>query len=107
MKPSSTSAALHTSCQVVAFSETLLGRELTMYSLPVLLLIPRKEGIFVLGQHFLLRGHLCLPSLQCRKSFSLLRESRVERRDYGVDGSQSLPLPVLLESRESPRLLPV
>lgn len=78
-----------------------------MNPLPVLLLLAIEDGIFILGQHLLLNGHLGLPPLHLFRLNAYLRQRLVNSRDDIVNASKTLALARFLEFRYSPRGLPV
>lgn len=57
---------------------------LTMDSLPILLLLSIKDGVFILGYHFLLNRHLRLPPLRSLRSEALLSQGSIKNCDYIV-----------------------
>lgn len=78
----------------------------TVYSLPVLLLLPVKNGIFILWHHLFFPWHLGVPSLNCLCAHSLVLQCSTESIDHLVNQLQPLPLPCLLGCAESPWTFP-
>ena len=74
-----------------------------MYSLPIFLLFPVKNGVFVLGQHLLLARQLLVPTLDslCRHSPVLLQCSTDRIYDF-VDKLEAFALSCFLRCGESP-----
>lgn len=78
-----------------------------MNTLPVLLLLAIEHSVLVTGEHLSLGGHGLAPDLEALERLAALGERRLDRRDYRVDGPQTLPLAGLLELREAPGVLPI
>lgn len=79
-----------------------------MNSLPILLLLPIKDGVLVLRHHLLLPRHLRLPPLnRLGCDHAVLLEGRVQGVDDLVDGAETLALAGFLGSREAPWDFPV
>lgn len=77
-----------------------------MDALSIALGLAVKQGVFVLGQHLGLGGHLGLPPLHGRQHLPLLGERGVNGRNDAVDGPEALTVPPLLELGQPPGDLP-
>lgn len=77
-----------------------------MYSLPVLLLLAIKDGVFILWQHLLLSWHLGVPSFNRLGAHAVLLQCGAESVDHFVDQLQALSLSCFLGSAETPGSFP-
>ena len=73
-----------------------------MNSLPIPLYLAVKDCVFVLGQHFLLSGHLYLPAIDPLHVQARPRQGIVKRRNNAVYVSEALALSVLLVAGQAP-----
>lgn len=58
-----------------------------MKTLPIGPLLLIEDGVFVLGQHFLLPGHLSVPPLNSSGGLSIPLQSGIEGVYHTVDGA--------------------
>lgn len=77
-----------------------------MNALAVGLLLLIEESVLVLGQHFLLTGHLGIPALNSLGALTVARKSSAQGVDDAVNGAEALALPGLLGRRQAPWGLP-
>lgn len=73
-----------------------------MYPLPIPLLLPIKNRIFILRPHLLLPRHLRLPPLNLLHGTPLLLQRRVHARNDAVDSTQAFALTGFLVGGETP-----
>ena len=79
----------------------------TVNALPVALLLLVEESVFVLGQHFLLTGHLGIPPGHGLRCLTIALEGSAQGINDAVHGAQTLALAGLLRGGQTPRGLPV
>ena len=77
-----------------------------MNALPVALLLLVENSIFVLGKHFLLTRHLCIPSLNSLCAVTIPCKCSADGIDDTVHGTKALALPGLLRRGQTPWGLP-
>lgn len=78
-----------------------------MNPLPIPLLLPIKNCIFILRPHLLLPRHLRLPPLDLLQRAPLFPERSIEGGDYGVDGAETFALAGFLRRGEAEGDFPV
>lgn len=78
-----------------------------MNALAVALLLLVEEGVLVLGQHFLLAGHLGVPPGHSLRCLAIALEGSAQSVDDAVHRAQALALASLLRGRQTPRGLPI
>lgn len=93
-------------CPYFQMASSMPVRRLTSNRLPILLLLPIKDGVFVLRNHLLLSGHLVLPPIQSFRRQALLSQSFLHAIDDAVHRAQTLALSCFLQTREPPWDLP-
>jgi len=73
-----------------------------MYPLPIPLLLPIKDGVFVLRYHLLLARHLRFPSLDGFCGKTLFCQCCVEDGDYGINSAETFTVTRFLRAGEAP-----
>lgn len=78
-----------------------------MNPLPIPLLLPIKNGIFILRPHLLLPRHLRLPPLDLFQRAPLFPQGGIDGGDDGVDGAEAFALAGFLRRGEPEGEFPV
>ncbi len=78
-----------------------------MNPLPIPLLLPIKDRIFILRPHLLLPRHLHFPSFHLLQSIPLFTEGVIDHGDDGVDGAETFALAGFLRGGQAEGDLPV
>jgi hypothetical protein len=77
-------------------------KRLTVYALPVVLLVPSEHGVLVLGPHLRLSRHLGLPPLRGLAAQPLPCERAVDDGDDAVDVAEALAVAGLALAGHAP-----